>query len=205
VIEFVEKNRERIVLLGVAAVFLFLVGGGIYLQKQKKEKIGSEPKVSPIKVEVKLSNKNGPKSKEAASPGKTSFYLKPSPDELLSQIASLDSQDESVANQKFSGLPVMWPVYFFSLQEDEQKNTTAQLDVSEDGFGVIIICDVDLLEYPEIAEIESGKKIWVAGEILAVDLSGTGTIYLKTEYFRFNDEEDDGESAITTDNQQKSD
>ena len=106
----------------------------------------------------------------------------------MEMIANLDSLDESVATKKFSGLPVMWAVYYFSVVNKKDNIVTVQLDVSEDGFGVIVMCDVDISEYPQIAEIESGKKIWVAGEITAVDPSGTGTVYLKTDYVRFTDQ-----------------
>ena len=141
--------------------------------------------------------KNESRSRDIASPGPTSFYLKPLPGELLEQIANLDSLDEKVATGKFSGLPVMWEVYFFSFEERENNIGTVQLDVSEDGFGVLVVCDADMDEFPEITEIERGKKIWVAGEILSVDPSGTGTIYLKTDYFRFTDIEE-GEPVAPT-------
>ena len=91
----------------------------------------------------------------------------------------------------------MWEVYFFSFEERENNIGTVQLDVSEDGFGVLVVCDADMDEFPEITEIERGKKIWVAGEILSVDPSGTGTIYLKTDYFRFTDIEE-GEPVAPT-------
>ncbi len=186
-IVFVKKYWERIVLLLVTCLFFLLVGGGVYLQKKNNQEQELAAREPPVKVEIQPSQKNNSRSSDSRVPAATSFYLKPLPGELMEQIANLDSLDEKVATGKFSGLPVMWPAYFFSFQKSKTDITTVQLDVSEDGFGVILICDVDIVQYPGIIEIESGKKIWVAGEILSVDPSGTGTIYLKTDYFRFTE------------------
>ncbi len=184
---FDKKYRERIVLLLVACLFFLLVGGGVYLQKQNKQEQELDTREPPSKVVIQSSKKNNPRSSDSEAPAASSFYLKPLPGELMEQIANLDSLDEKVATGKFSGLPVMWSAYFFSFQKSKENITTVQLDVSEDGFGVILVCDVDVVLYPEITEIESGKKIWIAGEILSVDPSGTGTIYLKTDYLRFTE------------------
>ncbi len=184
---FVKKYRERIVLLFVVGTFFFLVGGGVYLQRQNKSQLKSDVKSVSPDVELRIPQKTGSQSRDIAAPVPAGFYLKPLPGELMEQIADLGAVDEKVATGKFSGLPVMWSGYFFSLRKNEDNITTVQLDVSEDGFGVIIICDVDMVEYPDMGEIENGKEIWVAGEILAVDPSGTGTIYLKTDYFRFTE------------------
>jgi len=196
-IVFIRKYWERIVLLLVTAIFFVLVGIGVYLQKRNNEELEISVKTPAANVQIQLTQKNESRSRDIASPGPTSFYLKPLPGELLEQIANLDSLDEKVATGKFSGLPVMWEVYFFSFEERENNIGTVQLDVSEDGFGVLVVCDADMDEFPEITEIERGKKIWVAGEILSVDPSGTGTIYLKTDYFRFTDIEE-GEPVAPT-------
>lgn len=189
-VAFLKKYWERIVLLLVTTIFFILVGLGVYLQKRNNEELEISVKTPAANVQIQLTQKNESRPHDIASPGPTSFYLKPLPGELLEQIANLDSLDEKVATGKFSGLPVMWEVYFFSFEERENNVGTVQLDVSEDGFGVLVVCDADVDEFPEITEIERGKKIWVAGEILSVDPSGTGTIYLKTDYFRFTDIEE---------------
>ena len=194
---FIRNYWERIVLLLVTTLFFLLVGIGVYLQKRNNEELKISIKTPPANVQIQLTQKNVSQSRDIASPSPTSFYLKPLPGELLEQIANLDSLDEKVATGKFSGLPVMWEVYFFSFVKLENNTGTVHLDVSEDGFGVIVVCDADVDEFPEIAEIERGKKIWVAGEILSVDPSGTGTIYLKTDSLRFTEREE-GEPSATT-------
>ena len=196
-IAFIRKYWERIVLLLVTTIFFVLVGIGVYLQKRNNEELEISVKTPAANVQIQLTQKNESRPRDIASPGPTSFYLKPLPGELLEQISNLESLDEKVATGKFSGLPVMWEVYFFSFEERENNVGTVQLDVSEDGFGVLVVCDADVDEFPEITEIERGKKIWVAGEILSVDPSGTGTIYLKTDYFRFTDIEE-GEPVAPT-------
>ena len=187
-IEFVKKHKERITLISIAVVFVFLVGGGVYLQKRNEKEKDQHPKSTPTRIKISKPAKKGSQQAAKISSSTTTFFLKPLPGELMEMIADLDSLDESVATKKYSGLPVMWAVYYFSAVEKKDNIVTVQLDVSEDGFGVIVMCDVDLSEYPQIAEIESGKKIWVAGEILAVDPSGTGTVYLKTDYVSFKDQ-----------------
>ena len=196
-IAFIRNYWERIVLLLVTTLFFLLVGSGVYLQKRNNEELKINIKTPPENVQIQLTQKNVSQPRDIASPSPTSFYLKPLPGELLEQIGNLDSLDEKVATGKYSGLPVMWEVYFFSFEKGENNTGIVHLDVSEDGFGVIVVCDADVDEFPEITEIERGKKIWVAGEILSVDPSGTGTIYLKTEYLRFTEAEE-GEPSATT-------
>jgi hypothetical protein len=118
----------------------------------------------------------------------TSYFLKPSPDELLEQFASMENLNGDVIDAKFSNLSVLWPAYFFTLWKTEDGRKSLLLDVSENGFGVVIESEVDLLLYPQLQELASGKKIWIGGQILAVDPAGTGTIYLKTEQLRIGPE-----------------
>ncbi len=196
-IEFIKKHKERIALLGVLLAFLLFIGGGIYLQKNnrlEKDPL-SESSLKSVKLET-AQTANGttmstgakgrnPRGQAVAN---TSYLLKPSPEELLKKLASMENFNENVVNAKFSQMPVLWPGYFFSLQKTEDGQTSLLLDVSEDGFGVMIESVVDLSKYPELRELKSGEKVWIGGKILAVDPSGTGRIYLKTEQLRFGDE-----------------
>lgn len=188
-LEFVKKHRERITLISVGVAFFVLVGGGVYLQKRNETVKEPHQKPIPTKIEISKPGKKGSKQEAGKTPSTraATFFLKPLPGELMEMIADLDSLDESVATKKFSGLPVMWAVFYFSVVKKKDNIVSIQLDVSEDGFGVIVMCDVDVNEYPQILKIESGRKIWVGGEILAVDPSGTGTVYLKTDYVSFTD------------------
>ena len=61
------------------------------------------------------------------------------------------------------------------------------LDASEDGFGVIIVAEINLQRYPGIAAAQPGDRIWIAGQIAEVDTHGTGQIVLVSEYVGFAD------------------
>lgn len=181
-IDFLKKHKERVTLVGMGIAFLFFVVGGIYLQKKNRQEKEILPEVVPKTVELKV-QKQGEDEKRIASVGKVaSFFLKPSPDELLAELASMENLNKDVVNAKYSYLRVMWPAYFFILEKTEAGKATVLLDVSEDGFGVIIRSEIETVSHPQLLELAEGEKVWIAGEILAVDLSGTGTIYLETEH-----------------------
>jgi len=188
--EFLKEHSERVTLIGVGIAFMLCVGGGVYLQKKKHRDINTLPEVNPRKIELKIPKNNSSKNKTQTSQQTTSFFLKPSPAELMEQLAAMEELNENVANAKLSGLRVMWPVYFFEAQEPLANKVTVLFDVSEDGFGAMINCEVDIAVYPEITTLESGKKIWIAGEILDIDPTGTGTIYIKAEHLKFRDDGD---------------
>lgn len=187
VIPFVKKHRQRVTLVGVGITFMILVGGGVVLQKKYRSHQESLLDAVPKTVELKLEQKKEEAGQNETSRQTTAFHLKPSPDELLQQLTSLENLNEDAVAAKFSGLRVLWPVYFFNLQETEGGKATILFDVSEDGFGMVIESEVDTSAYPQLRNLEIGKKIWIGGEILAVDQSGTGTVYLKTEHLTFSD------------------
>ena len=181
-IEFLKKHKERVSLLGVVLAFLlFFIGGGTYIQKHNKR--AKEPSISAFPISVELKPQQTAKGQTVTEPtaASTTYFLKPSPDELLEQLASMENLNEDIIDKKFLKLSVLWPAYFFSLRTTDEGRKTLLLDVSEDGFGVIIQTEVDLQRYPKLKELASGEKIWIGGQILAVDPAGTGTIYLKTE------------------------
>lgn len=187
VIEFIKKNKERVALVAVGLAFIFFIAGGIYLQKKNKQ--GKIPiEVSPLVVDVNLEQKEIGKESTELTGTNTSYFIKPSPEELLEQLASMENLNEDVVEAKYSQLPVLWPGYFFALQQRENNRTSLLLDVSENGFGVVLESEVDLALYPQLRELERGQIIWIGGKILAVDSAGTGTIYLETEELRFDPE-----------------
>jgi len=184
--EFLVKHSERAILIGVGLAFLLFVGGGIYLQDKKQKVHEPLAKVSPKKVELKVPAKTDGANQKQSQSQTTSFFLKPSPDELLEQLASMEGLNENVSNAKLTGLRVIWPVYFFELQEQQGQHSPLLLDVSEDGFGVMIKTEVDMTQHPQLATLKSGQKLWIAGEIIAIYPGGTGTIYVQAEQFDFS-------------------
>lgn len=174
------------VFLGIALIFLLSISG---LFLQKKQQVETEQTVMPKSVELKVGQKKGSEERGENGVQKESFVLRPLPDELLQQFASMENLNESAADAKFTGMRVLWPVYYFANQDMGGGKTNLLLDVSEDGFGVLIESEVELSAYPAIPTLQAGQKMWIGGEILAVDPSGTGTIHLKAEHLQFSEEQ----------------
>lgn len=186
-LEYIRKNRKRAVLAGSIIVFILVLGGSALLMLVRSEK---EPLVAslPKSVELKVDHQGADATGQGPSQSAT-FSLTPSPEELLQQLTSLENLNEDVVEGKFTGMRVLWPVYFFTLQAKEgSSNATLVLDAAENGFGVVIESEVDTSLYPQLRQLETGKKLWIGGAITAVDRTGTGTVYLKAENFNFNDE-----------------
>ncbi len=177
-------------LAGLGIAFVIFIAGGIYLQKNHHQ----EKEVKPLPGRVELSNdQQEKKHQETPSPAltasaSTTYYLKPSPDELLEQLASMENLKADVVDKELAQLPVLWPAYFFTLEQSDTGQKSIVLDVSENGFGVVIESEVDPGLYPQLFELKAGQKVWLGGKILAVDPAGTGRIYLTCEQFRIGDE-----------------
>ncbi len=184
---FLKQHRQRAIFVAVGLTFVLLAGGGVFLQKHNRAQQEEQLHVAPKTIELKLPEKKEEGGQSEPPPQTTAFHLQPSPEEILRQLTSLENLNEDVIAAKFSGLRVLWPVYFFNLEETEGGKATILLDVSEDGFGMVIESEVDTSAYPQLRGLQIGKKIWIGGEILAVDQSGTGTVYLKTEHLTFSE------------------
>jgi hypothetical protein len=81
----------------------------------------------------------------------------------------------------------MWPGYFFSFEQQDDGRTIVQLDVDENGFGVVLLCALNLADFPEIQNLERGKKVWVAGIVTSIDMEGTGTVHIDAEHIRYEE------------------
>lgn len=183
---FLKKNKERVILYGVLVAFFVVVGSGYFLRGGRKQDVEQTQQPSPkaVALQVRQGAEGGTQDQGAAGP--TSFYLEPSPQQLLQQLTSLENLNESAVEGKYVGLRVLWPAYFFTLEEGQGSKRTLVLDVNEDGFGVILESEVDLAAYPQLTALEVGKKLWIGGEIQAVDRAGTGTVFLKAESLIFD-------------------
>jgi hypothetical protein len=188
VLELIKKRKERIALVGVVVIFILVISGGIILQKTRPSTKEFQPESVSKTVELKFQHKKEGAGPTEEGPQVASFSLKPSPDDLLQQLSSLENLNEDVLEAKYTGLRVLWPAYFFTLQTTVGSKATLVLDVDEDGFGVVIESDVDASVFPQLRDVEPGKKLWIGGTILAVDRSGTGTVYMKTEHLKFGDD-----------------
>jgi hypothetical protein len=189
VIELLKKHKERAALVGTGIAFLIFIGGGIYLQRNKQEQ-EPQPAAAMVRVELETEPRHTQTSQSPTKPAAatTSYFLKPSPEELLEQLAAMENLNADVIEEKITQMPVLWPAYFFALQPGENGRTNVVLDVSEDGFGVVLKSAVDLGLYPQLVDLVVGDKIWIGGKILAVDSAGTGTVYLETDQLRIGGE-----------------
>lgn len=187
---WLDEKRDIIVVVLILCVVLVSVVMGLRMQQNYtvQQRLEEEAK-KPKKVRFKQPETGEKSAKKSGKPAKptASFFLKPSPDEVLSLIQEMGEGELPPGNQKYTGLRVMWPAYFFQVLSQQSNNASILLDVSADGFGVMIQTDIDLSRFPEILTIERGKKIWLAGEILGVDGKGTGTIVMNTEEVRFDE------------------
>lgn len=188
-VAWLKKNKEVVTLVAVVVLFLVLMGIGLKWQQNntlmppEEELVRESVKIKIDFDQSKLADTEGRKLAQT-----TAFFLKPSPAEVLAEIEKLGSEELPIPQEKFDGLRVLWPAYFFSIQKELPGSVLVVLDVDEDGFGVVIMTHVDPAKFPQIKEIERGTKLWIAGEILAVEPTGTGTIYLRTEYVSFQEE-----------------
>ncbi len=188
--DWIKKNRDWLITLGVFSFFgILLVLSSIFFGKNGQElpqelTIEEEAKIElPLKDQGSIAD--NPNTSE--QPETTSFFLRPSPDELLTKLESLNYQEFRKETKKLPGLRIMWPAYFFSVVKVEDEKAEVMLDASEDGFGVVLVTQIDVVQYPEILQKKPGEKIWLAAEITGVDPTGTGQFFLDTEYVRFDD------------------
>lgn len=186
-VNFIKKHNERATIAGLGVGLIVFVGLGIYLQKKNSQESEVPPEKEPTQIVLevkqdKTSSKNNSTGKKTSS-----FLLRPSPSELLEQLSSMGNLQESVAQEKLQHLRVLWPVYYFSV-EAVDSGESLLMDISEDGFGVEVRGRINSADYPQLNSLQSGDKVWVAGEIEAVDPSGTGTVYLKIELLDFTDD-----------------
>ncbi len=191
-VKYIKKYKERFAVAGLGIAFVIFIGGGMYLQKSNKQDKELQPiAAGAVSVELQASQRQkGPKEAKAtgAAPETTAYFLKPSPDELLQELASMENLKADVIDEKITQMPVLWPAYFFTIRETEDGRKSIVLDVSENGFGVVIESEIDLSLYPELQELKTGQKMWIGGKIMAVDPEGTGRIFIKSEQFRIGDE-----------------
>lgn len=185
-LETLKKNKERVVLYAVIVLFCLLVVGGFLMQHERKQGVEREKKATPKSVQMQVQSKATGTEQGGELSESTPFFLEPSPQELLQQLTSWENLNEGAIEGKYVGLRVLWPAYFFALEGGEGGKGTLVLDVDENGFGVVIESEVDLLAQPRLKTLEVGEKLWIGGEIAMVDRSGTGTIVIKAENFHFD-------------------
>lgn len=184
------KRNELFILLGfLLSVAVLILVTVLFYGNNNGNGNNSKKESERILVEgvIAKNGSNGHEQKdERSQTSSQAFFLKPSAEEVLSALREADNKLEQPP-ENTPVLKVMWPGHFFSLTKDETGQDFLQLDVDESGFGAILVCRVSLSDYPELKKMEKGRKLWVAGEVTAIDPEGTGTVHITVEYIRFDE------------------
>lgn len=197
--ELIRAKRDALIITGLVLVLLLLVVVGYRMQKNYSN--NKHPAEGGEVVERVTISSTGPagsggqetvgegSSGGSAAAGKrsTTYFLKPSADEVLELIRETGQAQLPTESQEYTGFRVMWPCFYFGIQKLEGSRATVMFDISEDGFGATIVTDIDTQSYPEVTGLEPGRKVWLAGEIIGIDPTGTGTIHLIAEELRFEE------------------
>lgn len=190
-----KKYRERLALTGLVASLIMFVGLGLLLQKTKQEQ-ESHPSETLLK-KVEFTPRPKPGNEQDGKTGKAhTYYLQPSPGELLEKLTAMQGLNDDTLEKQFVSLRVLWPAYFFST-EGKQGTEQVWFDMSEDGFGVVLRGDVGSADFPLLSQLKQGDKVWLGGEIAAVDPEGIGTVYLRMEYLDTEMPPDESAKIIT--------
>jgi len=186
--DWMLKNREWLITVAVFSVFLIiLLIYTLFFKSSTNHNTQQTKQQTTYTIPADQRQESNSGSSNSKALQSSSFLLHPGPAELLEKLEGLSHSEFNQETRELPGLKVMWPAYFFSIKEIKDNIAEVILDASEDGFGVLLLTQIDTTTYPEIMSLERGTKIWLAGEITGVDPSGTGQIILATEHMRFDD------------------
>lgn len=184
------KNRKKLTVIGGVLVAVLLLAGGLLLSGKKHDDVAvtAEHAAEPESIYLVLAAET-PGGEAVPGSGRTeSFALHPTPAEVIAQVRTLAAANLAVPEDKYAGLLVLWPCYFFKIGETKEGLSRVFLDGAEDGFGATLVTSLDLDRYPQVKELARGAKLWLAGEIDGVDAGGTGTIDFRTDLAIFQEE-----------------
>lgn len=185
------KRKELFTLIGVLLGFVILLTvASIYFRERQaanKDKQKEEIEVVEGTISREPGQEEAEPEKSSETIGSTAFFIKPSAAEMLTALRDSDPYAPQQLPEDSPPLKVMWPGYFFSFEQQDDGRTIVQLDVDENGFGVVLLCALNLADFPEIQNLERGKKVWVAGIVTSIDMEGTGTVHIDAEHIRYEE------------------
>lgn len=190
-----KEKQELLAILGLVLLIIILIILGLRTQqnylarKNEPEKELREPTKIEVSTQAAGSGSDGQGDGNNGATGSSStFYLKPTPGELVAVVKELVESELPVPKEKYENLRIVWPLYFFEVVTKEARLAKVMFDTSPDGFGVNVTTYVDFLRYPEILQAKAYQKVWLAGEVTGIEAEGTGTIHMTAEHVRFQDE-----------------
>ena len=186
------KQKELMILVSALLAFVILISLTTFYYRSEKE---DEPveKEEPITAEATISSgeqtESSKEQPESEMIGSQVFFTTPTAADILTEIRNADPYAEKPEFSKLPPVKVMWSGYYFSDQQPVERDDEIiiQLDVDENGFGVILICTIQKADYPEILELTDAQQLWVAGQITEIETEGTGTVHIAVEYVRFEE------------------
>jgi len=191
--EWAIEKRELLIIIAAGVIVVVCVIVGISLRSGTEEKVKDSGVVylkrPPIKPKKESNSSDSKSSENQQQPEKNSakaYFTHISPDEILQKIREFGEIEAIPDDYKINHLPVGWSLYFFSKGERKEQLLEVTFDTQESGFGASVVSEIDVSLYPQFLDMESGKKIWVAGTIEEVNPDGTGTFFIKPEHFGFD-------------------
>ncbi len=184
------SRKEWLVLLATLLLFIVALSAtGLYFRNKNAKTTDPIEQLTIVEGVIAPADEGREEpEKPSTTLGSSTFFLKPSATELIAALRESGPFDSELPAEEDHPLQVVWPGYFFSLQEDKTGLGIVHLDVDENGFGTILRCLVSLSDYPELRTLEQGRKIWVAGRVVGIDPAGAGIITIDVQYIRFDDE-----------------
>ncbi len=104
-----------------------------------------------------------------------------SPDEIIENLEGLSAENRKREEHKLLGLHVDWVLHLFSATKKGDDKFTVTFDSAKNGFGVVLVADIDVLKYINIFAANQGDRIRILGTITAIDTNGTGRITLNAD------------------------
>lgn len=182
-----ENTEKKEMIIGGSFLLLVIFFAAILLRHGPDEDDSEQRQVpEAVSVEVPASGKNG---------APATFLLKPNPAELLAAIATASGAELPIDLTRYENTKVLWQVYFFRIRKTDGKTASVMFDSSADGFGVSVQAEIDATAFPDIKSIPPGQQVWLAGEIVAADTTGTGLVRIKAAYCNPNGDLAVGEIA----------
>lgn len=189
--DWAERNREFVIIFISFVIITLLSVVAMNISGSKDEdKEDKEPKAEVVAADASDTNDSSKDSSQKPERPSTKnvggYFTEISPESIIAQAHIPSALSPLPKDPEEVQMPVGWFVYFSQAYPSEENLFTVTLDTDKNGFGTVIVCEVDLTTFPQFRSMETGKKIWVAGHIKNISLEGTGTINLEPDHFRFD-------------------
>ncbi len=102
------------------------------------------------------------------------------PKKIIKEIDKIPPLQRDKLKESYKGLRVEWKTKFYSANLN--KNGNVSLMLLDRGDFPLILCDVNINDYPELNVVKEGAVIWISGEIIDVDVV---SITVKPSSLRF--------------------